>query len=295
MNLLSRVAEWALRPALKAGRRACGCGMAALALWGTAVQSRAEWLRLELRLESPSVLQFESLPAHLSLVNESSEAFELGSAQTPEAGQLEFMIELKRDEPARKVGAAALVQGVMLWPGEKREITIDLLQWYDMSEMGRYTVWAQVVRKGQIAGSNHTIVDVVHGIELAGSTRPLPTDSARERTYSLRYWPRDRKEYLFLCVTEPATGYSYGVFPLGTLVRVFKPVMDIDVSGSIRIEHQATKDCFVTSVLRSLPQGVQLVSQTQHTADGQPYPIREPTSGAAGTNAPAPPAKKGRR
>ena len=71
------------------------------------------------------------------------------------------------------------------------------------------------------------------------------------------------------------------------LVRVFKPNMDIDVSGNIKIEHQATRECFVTSLLQSLPGSVQLVRQTQHTADGQPYPAQIQTRDAGGTNAPS--------
>ena len=176
-------------------------GMVVLLFGATVGGARAEWLRLDLRLESPSVLQYESLPVHLAVVNELSEAFELGSAQTPDAAQLEFNVELQRDQPAKRVNAAPIVQGVMLWPGEKRDLTVDLTQWYDIGAMGRYTVWAQVVRKGQLAESSHTIVDVVRGIEIASLTRPLPMDASRERTYSLRYWPRDRKEFLFLCVT----------------------------------------------------------------------------------------------
>ena len=160
-----------------------------------------------------------------------------------------------------------LVKGVVIEPGRGREIRRDLTLWYDMGAMGRYMVTAEIAWDGRIMASRPVVLEVVRGIELQQVSRGVRGYPNLKRTYSLRYWPREGAEQLFLSVDESPTGLNYGVFRLGPVVRVFKPVVEVDGQGKIVVVHQSTSRRFVRSVLKGSRERIYFEGQSVHVPE----------------------------
>jgi hypothetical protein len=155
-------------------------------------------------------------------------------------------------------------------PGERQEVMIDISQPYGLARAGRYFVAARAQVNGRRYESNRLAFDVVPGIELASTTRSLPGYADLVRHYSLRYWDRDQREYLFLRV-DGERGENYGLFELGPLIRVFPPGIDVDKFGNVKVVHQSGGNRFTHSTFISSRDGVRFVDQVFRRADGRDY------------------------
>lgn len=140
-----------------------------------------------------------------------------------------------------------------------------------MSKVGSYDVVVQLQHGGRVWSSKRTLIDVVDGIETTSVTRSIPGDPNRIRKYSLRYWSRNRKEYLFLRAEEEQNDIVYGVYMLGGLIRIFKPVLEVDRKGNITVLHQSSRNVFTKSTFRSEPYSVKFVDQIYLNEEGVPY------------------------
>jgi len=165
-------------------------------------------------------------------------------------------------------------------PDESREFSFDIGIWYDLSRMGKYLVYATAERGGKSYASNQVMVEVVNGIELRSVTKAAPGGSGRVLTYSLRYWARNRGEFLFLRVDDKENRMNYGVYLLGPLVRVFAPAIEVDRNGRITVVHQSGADRFSKTVFQFTDAGMQFVEQT-HSGRGVPAPRAAPPADGA--------------
>ncbi len=234
-------------------------------------------LRLSLRVDPSSAVEFEAVTAYVSIANEGDQIFTLDEADEILPSRLFFIIEMKRDERVNRTDSKSHVKKTRLMPGEKREVTANISASYDITTRGRYVVKAVVEAGKYRYESNAVVLDVVRGIELSSAIKTVPGYSEREREYSLRYHWRDKKEILFLCVYENNGRVNFGVFPLGPLLRVNKPVMNIDRLGVVTVVHQTNRDCFIRSKFESNQDGVFFVEQKYLDAEGKPYAyMREP-------------------
>ncbi|MDA0990933.1 MAG: hypothetical protein O3A51_09305, partial [Verrucomicrobia bacterium] len=91
--------------------------------------------------------------------------------------------------------------------------------------------------------------------------RTLPDKPGVRRVYQLSYLAREQQEALFLSVMEEPSGTHYGTFCLGSLVRVFKPVVEVDAAGRVTVVHQVSQKTYARSLLESTEKGVRLVDQ----------------------------------
>jgi hypothetical protein len=78
-------------------------------------------------------------------------------------------------------------------------------------------------------------------------------------TYQLRSLARDREDHLFLRVDDDANSLCYGVFDLGSVLRVVDPVMRSDGRGRVHVLHQSAPTRFTHSVFE--PDGQPVSSQ----------------------------------
>ena len=251
--------------------RTVGLFLASLACLLRAVAAHGE-LVLTLALEHTTFLQFEAVNAFVSIYNDSDDTLILDESSAAGRFPLLFDIRRERDVSLSRTSKNPMIGRIRILPGEKRDVMVDISRWYDVAKRGRYMIQAVVTSEGRRYLSNTLMADVVRGMELARVTRELPGYEDRLRVFSLRYWCRDAAEYLFLCVDEPAAGMNYGVFTVGRLVRVAKPVLTADRHGTIVVQHQSGVDCYIRSVFKSTEEDVTFVDQTYHLADGSPYP-----------------------
>lgn len=228
-------------------------------------------LYVGLKLEHSSVLQFEPAVAFISIYNDSEIPFVLDEDALDNNTHVSFMIERKPDKPVARINTEPFIRKLKLMPNETREILVDISLLYDIGSEGRYIVAAKIDWHGKMFESNKAVIDIVRGIEIATVSKNVPGYPELIRKYSLRYWGRDNSEYLFLCVDEEEIGTNYGVFKLGRLVRVFKPVIEVDRAGNVKVLHQSERNCYTRSIFKSSLAGVQFIDQTYHLPDGEPY------------------------
>ncbi len=227
--------------------------------------------RVLLRLEQRSVLLFEPVNAFISLANDSDEPFVLNSRQ-PDNGRSSLVIEVRRDNQLLPPRGSAPVPYLYLLPDDSEELMVDLSRHFDFTGMGRYFIKVRTSHLGEAFESKGQLLDVVKGFELTKRARSVPGQPDRMLTFSLRYWSRDGKEFLFLTVNEEVAGANYGLFNLGPLVRVAQPVLQVNRNGQVVVVHQSGVRRFTRSTLQSETNGVTLLDQTYHLPDGSPYP-----------------------
>jgi len=259
--------------------------VALLALWAVflglvllrGAPARAE-ADIDLTIEHSAFLQFEPTMVFVSVKNDSIYPMEFGPGDNDIAGaDLRFHIARYPKGAVTLLDTTPMALGTRFQPGEKQEFMFDLSRLYDIGTMGRYLVTAAIETDEAEMVSRTLMFDVVRGIELRKVSRSLPAYPARLRDYSLRYWRRAGNEHLFLCVEEAKAGYSYGVFPLGRMIRLRSPDLEVDREGKITVTHQAAHDRFLRSTFHSTPDSVDFIDQQYLHTDGRPYVAENPT------------------
>ncbi|MDI6775343.1 MAG: hypothetical protein QME60_08155 [Verrucomicrobiota bacterium] len=234
-------------------------------------------LKILIALKHSEFLQYEPLPVKVVLENNDTRPFVVARDAAP-IPDLQFVFDRLGAGEARRRKEGVLLKNLYTLPGKKEELEINVGDWHDVSATGQYLMKVVVKWGGREYASNQVVFDVVPGIPLAGAVKKAPVERDRMRTYSLRYWRRDRGEQLFLCVTEEETKMTFGVFPLGGLVRVHNPTIEIGAGGTVMIRHQVSATCFARTLLESTADAVRLVKQTFHMENGDPYPVLQGAS-----------------
>lgn len=243
-------------------------GLVLLGLAGMPGAARGQ-LRVRFRFGHDTVLQYEPVTAYLEVVNDSFETVRVTASPQADAAHLSFAVYRDRDREVKRQPGSLGLDPIRLAPGERRDLMVrDLSAAYDFGRAGRYRVRAEIGLENTAYRSDWVLIDVVRGIELTSVRRPVPGYPEVEREYALRYWARERKEHLFLAVGEPATGYSYGVFDLGPVIRVSPPRIHVDREGKVTVVHQSSRSRHIRTVFQSDRGGMQFVDRIYHEADG---------------------------
>lgn len=241
---------------------------AAAALAGTA----GAQVKIEVRLEYPSVLVCENLHAFVTIKNQTGAPMVLN----PDGiSNFDIRLAITRDanheSSIPRSSVAPLLDGMMIRDGESCESLIDVAHAYDIGGEGRFAIVAEVEWKGRLFRSEAVSVDIVKGIEITSTDAALNGYDDLIRRYSLRYWSRGGYEHLFLAVEQPDSRESLGVFDLGCVVRVFKPTLIVESSGDVMVVHQSGPDRYTRTAFRSTKSEVVFIDQVYLKADGTPF------------------------
>jgi len=217
-------------------------------------------VEVELNIETSAVLAYEPLMAHVTIRNNTSQAFTLnGDGAT--APTLLWDVECANDERVVPSSDAPALPRVEVPAGATSAFVIDLTPRFQMGRPGRYFVRALVEDGDGVARSQLEMVDVVPGLELAQSKVRLPGVLGVERRCSLRHWSREGKDYLFLCVTDYPSGEHYPPLNLGSVVRVIRPTITVDANATLTITHQIDRGQLMVSTVKSVQGGLSLTTQ----------------------------------
>jgi len=234
-------------------------------------------VELDLRLDHAEYLQFEPVHAYVSVYNDSDKPLVIRNRARRGVARLDLVVRRKRNDMMSPKSEAPAHSGAVLEADGRTELMLSVNETYDVIANGRYFVKAVLEHEGKLYETPTRILKVVPGMELTKERRSVHGDPDRTRNYSLRYWSRDGSESLFLRVDEEETRLNFGVFDLGSLLRVTAPVLKVDRNGDILVAHQCARNCHIRSVLKSTAGGVTLLDQTYHLPNGDPYPHARPT------------------
>ncbi len=229
---------------------------------------------VSLQLEHAELLVHEPVRATVRLVNSTGVPLQFGGAGANAA--LTFELERAPDTPLPPQRAGSVLTNHRLDPGQAESLTVVLNEWYACGRAGRYYVRALLQCPGGPHQSRLLMMDVVEGLELADARAAVPGLPGTVRTYSLRYWPREQRETLFLCVAEEPGSLRYAPINLGRLLRSTAPTLTVEAGNRLRVRHQVTPHQFAYSELVSDAGGIRLADQRIVTEHATPQPPPPP-------------------
>ena len=147
------------------------------------------------------------------------------------------LLDQRADAPASLVGS------LTVRPGEAKDFSADLRKAYDLTRTGRFHAEVFVCRGSEVALSRPVSFSIVDGVEIASTIRALARDQRRPLRFALLYMDRNKRQELFLRVTDPAhPGLVVSFVSLGALVRVAEPTMAFGADDSVTVVQQITRD-----------------------------------------------------
>lgn len=231
-------------------------GLALFAAVGFPAASRGQ-ISLSLSMPESKVVQYEPVKANVTIGNNSGQLISFGSDTS--SARLLFYIERGNGFIIRRRNAEPLISDLSIMPGETRIFKIELSRYYPMLDIGLYIIKAVVEWNSVGYTSSGIYIEVVKGFELARIKAGIPGDKGAVRTYVLEYLQMGIGENLYLRIRDDRRNMICGMFNLGRLVRVRKPVLKIDESGNVHVLFQTIGMGYVHTAYT--PYGVRLFSE----------------------------------
>lgn len=246
----------------------------AAAVCAIATFPAAAQIDMRCRLENVRTVLFEPVVVNLDIINNTGDILDFSGA-VPNA-HLAFDVEQSPGIAVPPTGVPLFAQAVTIKPGDTFSGKVNLQATYRITDTGPYTVTTRVEWGGKVFISPKLFLDVLPGLEIAKLAAGIPEDPNAVRNYTLRTLNRDRCEVVFLRINDDEKGVCYGVFDLGTVVRMFEPKLQVDEVGSIHVLHQSGPWQFTHSVFT--PYG-DPVLQEVYSGDGSSIGLKRAEDG----------------
>jgi hypothetical protein len=229
---------------------------------------------MQCKLENGRTLLFEPVIISLDIINNTGDVLDFSGA-IPN-GHLAFDVEQSPGVVVPPTGAPLFNQAVTIKPGDTFTGKVNLQATYKITDTGPYMVTTRVEWGGKVFISPKLFLDVLPGLEIGKLVAGIPEDPNAMRTYTLRTLNRDRSEVVFLRINDDENGTCYGVFDLGTIVRMFQPKLLVDGIGDIHALHQSGPWQFTHSVFT--PHG-DPVAQEVYSGEGSTIDLKRAEDG----------------
>ena len=229
---------------------------------------------MKCRLQNGRTVLFEPVVISLDIINNTGELLDFSGA-IPNA-HLAFDIEQSPGVLVPSTGIPLFGQAVTIKPGDTFSGKVNLQAAYKITDTGPYTVTSRVEWGGKVFISPKLFLDVLPGLEISKLVAGIPEDPNAVRSYTLRTLNRDRSEVVFLRINDDDRELCYGVFELGTIVRLFEPKLLTDEVGNIHVLHQSGPWQFTHSVFT--PHGDPVVQEV-YSADGSTIELKRTEGG----------------
>lgn len=232
-------------------------------------------VEVSLGFKNTTILKFERVDALVKIKNEGNKPFVMykDGMKVGPVFNIEVVKNGKREIP--KSNDEPILGRIVLMDGDETVERINLGRWFNLGGEGIYFVRAEIRTDGYLYSSEKKVIRVVPGLSITQVTKALPGASGTRLTYSVRYLPRDRKEYAFLSIDDLENQVNYGVFELGTIVRYKKPSIKLESGGLVVVRHQGTPTCTVLTSVQCTKEGSKLLDQSYFLPSGEPFPSKK--------------------
>lgn len=219
-------------------------------------------LEVRCKMETSRYLPFEDILVTLELINQGAREVVIGGDQAD--AYLSFDIRNNRGERVeRRLDKS--IKSVTVPPRSSVLRCANLLDYYDLRQIGAYTLRARVEWKDTYYYSANSYLDVVRGDKIAEVISEYEP-SGSFRTYTLETIHRDRMESAFLRIED--RNACYGVVSLGKIIKLYKPELMADQSGRIHVLMHTGPASFVQYVIAG--DGAVLERRILASEDGMP-------------------------
>jgi len=188
------------------------------------------------RLLNTRVLQYEPIPVQIVIENNAAEPLIIGGKN--QNAILSFDIESQPGVSVLATGQPLLEEPIVISSLERITREINILPAYAIRKAGPYTVRLRIEWRGKWFLSSKMFLDVLPGLEIRKLVAGIPGMPNATRTYSLRTLSRGHGEHVFLRIDDENESHCYGVLDLGSIVRLYQPVLEMDSAGNVHVLHQ---------------------------------------------------------
>ena len=241
---------------------------------------------LNIRLNRQVYMQYEPVYACISLRNNSGRALLFG--QNPKLqGFIYFLIQDSKGRTiAKRPGKEISATGLLLKPGELRNLVIPVNEYYELDRPGTYTINVCVAHNllpRELKSITSQTFQIDTGIEVWSATTGVPDLSgevksdrpARERKYSIRLLTESPHKYYYLFVEDGQM--VYGVSRIGQQISIEKYKAEIDMLGRIHLLMPMSSKVF--HYLTFSIDGMNIANSYWRVSDTIPTLYRDPKSG----------------
>ena len=186
-------------------------------------------------------MQYEPVYACITLRNDSGRSLLFGNDPRLQ-GTIQFDIRDSSGRAVEKIpGREIDVTGLVLAPGEIKNMVIPIQRYYNLDRLGTYRIAAYISHNllAHEYQSRDKIFRVEQGVEVWKRTVGIPDlegnspDKVRHRTYVLRTLTESTSKYYYLAVEDEKN--IYGVMRVGQVVGREKYQIEVDMLSRIHL------------------------------------------------------------
>lgn len=223
--------------------------LAALALFAAATAAVAAdaviGLNVMAKLANVEYVYAEAIPLTVTIQNPGNKAFIIDDYPPYDANSFTIALRTLEGRILFPRPDQAPAPECTLKPGGSVTFDVNLVQVFGPLPEGHYLLSA-IVNRGNTAFSSQIVpLTVVNGIEIGSATQPKPGRDDVALVYTLLYWARSEKEFLFLRIVEKPSDAIYGFAQLGNIVRIAQPRIDFGEGGLATVTYQTSRDHFM--------------------------------------------------
>ena len=199
-------------------------------------------------------MQYDAIRLRIYLKNYSSMPITFGHNEQLR-GELEFIVYHKNRKLLERLpGKAPILSGIILKPGETRNITINLAKYYPLQELGNYNVTA-LIKHPRLSGtyrSNEANFRVGKGSRYWHRLFGVPDYTGKHtlrgkiptRTYDVRIFNNGRAPIYYLLIEDDEKVYAVKrlAFDLGSDLR---PQLLVDATARLHAMMSITQKVFI--------------------------------------------------
>jgi len=233
---------------------------------GLAASGLQAQVRVELKLDQHEFLKDESLPVTVRILNLSGQTLHLGA----DPNWLEFQITARDGQLVQERAPVPVRGEFSLESSHVASRKVDLMPWFQLEELGRYSVRAVV----RIAAWNREFASppvrflISRGFRLWEQEFGVPGSGSppEVRKYVLLQANYDKRLMLYVRVSDMSGLRAYRVFPAGRLLSFSHPEAQIDAQSRLHLLFQFGARAFRYLVVN--PDGQIVVRQTHLIFNG---------------------------
>lgn len=227
-------------------------------------------LRLDAKFKR--YLRYEKIDLTLLIHNYSGNTLIFGGEDIQDSGKLSFIIDTQsRNIVSLLDPSANPLRGIILRPGERRELTLTLNALYDLQREDVYTVCANVehARLPNIHQSNSITFEVREGTRLLEKNIGLPAENDTAMIASLQVSLMLFNDGIgtIYCLRVEDDENVYGTFRVGPYIAGSQPQMDADSSSAIHVLVQVRPRLYSYAIYSMVADEVKLRQQQYYVSE----------------------------
>jgi hypothetical protein len=236
-----------------------------LGFWLAAMGWSPAQVTVEVVFDQDQFLRNESMLTKVRVSNSSGQTLRLGD----EPNWLSFEIQDATGRDVRQVGPVPLADPFDLESSKVAKLTIDLMPYFELGKMGRYTLTVSLTVKQlhQTFVSRAKTFDIMSGTTLWEREFGVPSTGVPEvRKYALQQANFLKELRLYLRVTDQSDSKLFRLLSLGPLLSFTKPETQLDKASNLHVLFQTGARDFRYLVVN--PDGEILTRQTHEYMGG---------------------------